>query len=155
MQYSLGKESPRDFQTHESRLLVACLMTASGQFPKHSLHLIAFQWVPCTLLNAIVRTFLTMKSFAVGSSTDPCHLACISKSVLRDVISSIGCSTQLLRSKVGVTCVSRGWSLSIPFLRPSWSLGFLRAVLVTARQSRESSMRHLKVLVSELLKRNK
>ncbi len=44
-------------------------------------------WVPCTLLKAIVRAFLTTKSFATGSSMYPCHMACISKSVPRDVIS--------------------------------------------------------------------
>ncbi len=33
-------------------------------------------WVPHTLLKAIVRAFLTMKSFAAGSSTYPCHMAC-------------------------------------------------------------------------------
>ncbi len=44
--------------------------------------------VPHTLLKAIVRAFLAKKSFAAGSSTYPCHTACISKSVPRDVISS-------------------------------------------------------------------
>jgi hypothetical protein len=107
-QYSSGKESPRDFQNHESRLIVACLTTASGGLPKCSLHLFAFQLVPCTSFDSIVWTFLAMKSFAAGSSTDPCHLACVSKSVPRDVISLISCSTQLHRSAVGVTRVSRG-----------------------------------------------
>ncbi len=126
MQYSSGKECPRDFQTRESRLIVACLLTASGQLPKRSLHLFAFQLVPSTLFNSIVQTFLATKSFAAGSSTDPCHLACISKSVPRDVISLIGCSTQLHKSTVGVTRVSQGWLLNIPFSPSSWSLGFLR-----------------------------
>ncbi len=45
-------------------------------------------WVPRASLKAIVRAFLTTKSFAAGSSTYPCHMACISKSVPRDVISS-------------------------------------------------------------------
>ncbi len=45
-------------------------------------------WVPCALLKAIVQAFLATKSFAAGSSTYPCHMACISKSVPRDVISS-------------------------------------------------------------------
>jgi hypothetical protein len=44
-------------------------------------------WVPCAFLNAIVRAFLATKSFAAGSSTYPCHMACISKSVPRDLIS--------------------------------------------------------------------
>jgi hypothetical protein len=43
--------------------------------------------VPRALLKAIVRTFLATKSFAAGSSMYPCHMACISKSVTRDVIS--------------------------------------------------------------------
>jgi hypothetical protein len=67
-----------NISTGELRLIVACLTTASGQFPKCSLHLIALQWVPCTSLNAIVWTFLATKSFPAGSSTDPCHLACVS-----------------------------------------------------------------------------
>jgi hypothetical protein len=151
-QHSLGKESSRDFQTRELRLIVACLTIAAGQFPMCSLHLIAFQWVPCTLLNGVVRTFLPTKSFAVGSSTDPCHLACILKSVPKDVISLIQCCTQLPRSAVGVTRVSQGWLLSILFSWPPWSSGFLRVVLMMPRQSRESLMRHLKVLIAELLK---
>jgi hypothetical protein len=126
MQYSLGKESPRDIQSPESRLIVACLTTASGQLPMRSLHLFAFQLVPYTLFNLIVWTFLTMESFAASSSTYPCHLACVSKSVLRDVIPSIGCSTQQPRSAVGVTRVSWGWLLNVPFLRSSYSSGFLR-----------------------------
>jgi hypothetical protein len=39
------------------------------------------------LLKAIVRAFLARKSFAAGSSTYPCHMACVSKSVMKDVIS--------------------------------------------------------------------
>jgi hypothetical protein len=45
-------------------------------------------WVPCTSLKAIVRAFLATKSFTAGSSTYLCHMACISKSVPRDIISS-------------------------------------------------------------------
>ncbi len=126
MQYSSGKESPRDFPSHESRLIVTCLTTASGQLPKCSLHLIMFQLVPCTSFNLIVRTILATKSLAAGSSTDPCHLARFAKAVPRDVIPSIGCSTQLPRSAVGVMRVSRGWLLNVPFSRSSLSLGFLR-----------------------------
>ncbi len=98
----------------------------SGWLHKCSLHLIAFLLVPCTLFYAVVQTFLATKSFTAGSSMDPCHLACVLKSVPRDVISLIGCSTQLPISAVGVTCVSQGWLLNIPFLRSSWSSGFLR-----------------------------
>ncbi len=121
MQYSSEKESPRDFQTPESRLIVPCLMTASGRLPKRSLHLIAFQMVPCTLFHAIVWTFLATKSFAAA-----CHLACVSKSVSRDIIPLIGSSTQLASSTVGVTCVSWGWLLNVPFSWSSCSSGFLR-----------------------------
>ncbi len=39
------------------------------------------------LLKVIVQAFLATKSFAAGSSTYPCHMACISKSVPKDVIS--------------------------------------------------------------------
>ncbi len=115
MQCSSGKESPRDFPSHESRLIVACLTTASGWLHKRSLYLITFQLVPCTLFNTVVQTFLAMKSFAEGSSMDPCHLACVSKSVLRDVIPLIGCSTQLPRSAVGVTR-ELGLTAQCPFL---------------------------------------
>jgi hypothetical protein len=64
--------------------------------------------VPCPLLKAIVRAFLAMKSFAVGSSTYPCQMACVSKSVPRDVISSSDCHPQQHRSTVDVTSDSRG-----------------------------------------------
>jgi hypothetical protein len=64
-------ESPKDFQTHESRLIVACLTTASGQLPKRSLHLIAFQWVPCTLFNSIVLIFLAKKLLHSGFLNGP------------------------------------------------------------------------------------
>jgi hypothetical protein len=43
VQYILGKESSKDFQIRASGLIVACLMTAPGGFPKRSLHLILFQ----------------------------------------------------------------------------------------------------------------
>jgi hypothetical protein len=79
-------------------------MTAFEQLPKFTLHLIPFQWVPCALLNAIVQAFFATKSFAASSSTDPCHLACVSKSVLRGVIFLIGCSTQLIQYCWRNTC---------------------------------------------------
>jgi hypothetical protein len=47
--------------------------------------------VPCTLLKAIVRAFLASKSFAAGSSMYSCHMACVSTSVPRDVISLSDC----------------------------------------------------------------
>jgi hypothetical protein len=72
--------------------------------------------VPCTLLKAIVRAFLTMKSFAAGSSMYPCHMQCVSKSVPRDVISLSNCRPQWLRSAVNEMRDSWGWLLSIPFL---------------------------------------
>jgi hypothetical protein len=43
--------------------------------------------VPCASLKAIVQAFLATKPFTAGSSTFSCHMACISKSVPRDVIS--------------------------------------------------------------------
>ncbi len=60
-----GMESPREFQLMNQ---VHC-------------HL------PCTLHKAIVQAFLAMKTFAAGSLTYPCHMACISKSVPRDITS--------------------------------------------------------------------
>jgi hypothetical protein len=64
--------------------------------------------VPCALLKAIVQAFLATKSFAAGSSTYPCHMACVSKSVPREVISSSDCCPQWLRSAVDVMRNSRG-----------------------------------------------
>jgi hypothetical protein len=74
-------------------------------------------WVPCALLKVIVRAFLATKSLAVGSSTYPCHMACVSKSVPR--ISLSNCCPQQLRSAVDVMHNSRDWSLSVPFSRSS------------------------------------
>ncbi len=123
--------------------------------PKCSLHLITFQWVPCTLPDAIVQAFIVANSFAVGSSLYPCQKACVSKSVPRDVISLIGCSNPMPRSAVGVMPLSWGWLLSVPFLWSSCSLGFLRCMLMTPCQSGVSLKRHLKVLFMGLLKCNK
>ncbi len=64
--------------------------------------------VPRASLKAIVRAFLATKSFAAGSSTYPCHMACISKSVPRDVISLSDCCPQRHRSAMDVTRDSRG-----------------------------------------------
>jgi hypothetical protein len=75
--------------------------------------------VPCTLLKAIVRAFLAMKSFTAGSSTYPCHMACVSKSVPRDVISSSDCCPQWHRSAVDVRRDSQGQLLSVPFWHSS------------------------------------
>ncbi len=76
-------------------------------------------WVPHALLKAIARAFLATKSFSAGPSTYPCHMACVSKSVPRDVICLSNCRPQWHRSAMDVTCNSWGWSLSIHFLRSS------------------------------------
>jgi hypothetical protein len=73
--------------------------------------------VPHALLKAIVRAFHAIKSFAAGSSTYPCHMACASKSVPRDVISLSNCRPYWLRSTRDVSCNSWGRLLSVPFLR--------------------------------------
>ncbi len=73
-------------------------------------------WVPCALLKAIVRAFLATKSFAVGSSTYPCHMACVSKSVSRDIISLSDCRPQRHRSTVDVMHDSWGLITQRPFL---------------------------------------
>ncbi len=44
-------------------------------------------WVPHALHKMIVQAFLATKSFAAGYSTYPCLMACVSKSVPRDIIS--------------------------------------------------------------------
>jgi hypothetical protein len=72
-------------------------------------------WVPCALLKVIVRAFLATKSFAAGSSTYPCHMACVSKSVPRDIISLSDCHPQWLRSTLDVTGNSQGRLLRVPF----------------------------------------
>ncbi len=75
--------------------------------------------VPCALLKAIVQAFLATKSFPAGSSTYPCHVACVSKSVPRDIISLSNCCPQRLRSAVDEMQDSQGWLLRVPFLRSS------------------------------------
>jgi hypothetical protein len=76
-------------------------------------------WVPHALLKAIVRAFLATKSFAAGFSMYPYHMACVSKSVRRDVISLSNCHPQWLRSAIDVMHDSQGPLLSIPFMRSS------------------------------------
>ncbi len=75
--------------------------------------------VPRALLKAIVQAFLTTKSFAAGSSTYPCHMACVSKSVPRDVISLSNCCPQRLKNAVDQTRDSQDRLLSVPFLHSS------------------------------------
>ncbi len=67
---------------------------SSWTIPKRSLHLITLQWVPHASLNKKVWVFLATKSFAAGSSTYPCQMACVSKSEPRDIISSSSCCPQ-------------------------------------------------------------
>jgi hypothetical protein len=83
-----------------NRLIVACLKTAARQLLKHSLHLIAFQLVPYTLFHLTVQTFLATKSFAAGFAMDPCHMACFTKSVPKNVI---------LQSAVVPNCIGMQW----------------------------------------------
>jgi hypothetical protein len=73
-------------------------------------------WIPCALLKVIVRAFLTTKSFAAESSMYPCHMACVSKSVPKEVISLSDCHPQWLRGTMDVTWDSWGRSLSVLFL---------------------------------------
>jgi hypothetical protein len=75
--------------------------------------------VPCASLKVIVWALLATKPFAAGSSMYPCHMACISKSVPRDVISLRDCHPQRLRSTVDETRDSRGQLLSVPSLHSS------------------------------------
>jgi hypothetical protein len=75
--------------------------------------------VPHALLKAIVGAFLATNSFAAGSSMYPCHMACVSMSVPRDVISLSDCHPQWLRSAVDVMRDSQDRLLSIPFLHSS------------------------------------
>jgi hypothetical protein len=70
MQYSLGMESPKGYPNSWIGWL----------------SLVLWQ-LPCTSLKAIVQAFLAKNSFAAGSLTYPCHMACVSKSVTKDVIS--------------------------------------------------------------------
>ncbi len=71
-QYIKGKESSRDFQIHESGLVVACLLTAPIGFPKHLLHLILSPQVPCASPDAMVWVSLcdlAKNSFTVEALT--------------------------------------------------------------------------------------
>jgi hypothetical protein len=72
--------------------------------------------IPCALLKAIVQAFLVTKSSSAGCSSYPCHMACVSKSVPKDVISLSYCPPQRLRSAVDETHDSRGRLLSVAFL---------------------------------------
>jgi hypothetical protein len=72
--------------------------------------------VPRALLKAIVQAFFDTKSFAAGSSTYPCHMACILKSVPRDVISLSNYCPQWHGSAVDVTRNSQGLITQHPFL---------------------------------------
>ncbi len=87
-------------------------------------------WGPCALLKLIVRAFLATKSFAVGSSMYPCHMACVSKSVPRDIISLSNYHPQWLRSAMDVTRDSWGQLLSVPFLRSSGFSGAYSSPLI-------------------------
>ncbi len=69
-QYIPGMESPKGYPN----LWIGWLLLVLWQ-------------LPCALLKAIVQAFLATKSFAVGSSMYPCHVACISKSVTKDITS--------------------------------------------------------------------
>jgi hypothetical protein len=97
-QYSLGMESPKGYPY----LWIGWLSLVLWQLPS-------------ALLEAIVRAFLATKSFAVGFSTYPCHMACISKSVTKDVISLsdyIPNSTEAPRMRHAIVGADHSASLS-------------------------------------------
>jgi hypothetical protein len=68
LQMSVGLNTIHTFLVN--RLIVACLMTASSCFAQGN-----SAGLPC------------YKSFAAGFSTYPCHMACVSKSVTKNIIS--------------------------------------------------------------------
>ncbi len=152
MQYSSGKESQRDFQSRESRLIVACLTTASGRLPKCSLHMFAFQLVPCTSFKLIVQTFLaTNPSQRVPQWTLAIWHASGSQSqgtsYLRSaVVPNCLVAQWVWRAWVGVDC-STSLSCSHLDLQGSWGV-----LLMTTCQSGVCLQRHLKVLFAGLLK---
>jgi hypothetical protein len=81
-----------------NRLIVACLMTASSRFAQGN-----SAGLPC------------YKSFAAGSSTYPCHMACVSKSVTKDVISLsdyVPNSTEALWMRCAIVRADHSASLS-------------------------------------------
>ncbi len=134
------------------KLIVACLTTASGQFLKRCWHLFAFQWVPCTLFNSIVRTFLATKSFAAGSSMDPC----IWHASQSQSWGTSYCQSAVVPNYLETQWVWRAWvgadrwmSLSRGHLDLQGSWGVL---LIMTHQSRVCLKRHLKVLFLGLLK---
>ncbi len=98
-----------------NRLIVACLnscwTTSQALFapdcvPAGSLHFVPFDSADLPYYEILCSGFLN-GSLPYGMlhevSPEECH-------------TSIGCSTQLGRSAVGVTRVSRGWLLNVPFL---------------------------------------
>ncbi len=130
-----GTGTAKGFLYSWNRLIVACQKTAAGQLLKHSLHLIAFQLVPYTLFQSIVRTFLATKSFAAGFSTHPCHMACFSKSVPRNIILRLA----VVPNCIGVQWVWCAWvradCSTSRFLWSSCSSGILRLLLLMMSQS--------------------
>jgi hypothetical protein len=89
LQTSIGLNTIHTFLVN--RLIVACLMTAYSCFAQGN-----SAGLPC------------YKSSAAGFSTYPCHMACVSKSVTEDIISSSNYVPQHHRSAVDVTRDSRG-----------------------------------------------
>jgi hypothetical protein len=76
-----------------------------------------------------------MKSFAAGFSTDPCHMACFTKSVPKILI----LQSAVVPNCIGVQWVWRAWvgadcSTSL-FLWSSCSSGILRLLLLRTSQS--------------------
>jgi hypothetical protein len=102
-QYSLDMESPKGYPNS----WIGWLLPVLWQLPR-------------ALLKAIVRAFLTTKSFTAGSSMYPCHMACISKSVMKDVISLSNYVPNSTEAPWMRRAIVGGWSLSIPF---SWLWG--------------------------------
>ncbi len=129
------EKNPKGISNSWIRLIVACLTTAAGWLLRCSLHLIAFQLVPCTLFHSIARTFLATKSFAAGPSTDPCHMEWFLKSVPRNVILQSAVVPNWLEAQwVWCAWVGADHSTSL-FLRSSCSSGFLRLLLLMRSQS--------------------
>ncbi len=97
-QYSPGMESPKGYPNSWIGWLLLVLWQ-----------------LPCALLKAIVQAFLATKSFATGSSTYLRHMACISKSVTKDIISLsnyIPNSTEVLWMRQAIVGADHSASLS-------------------------------------------
>jgi hypothetical protein len=96
------------FPTLQIRLIVACQKTAARRLLKRSSHLLAFQLVLDTSSKLIVQTFLATKILCSGLLNGPLPYGTLLEVSPEERHTSIGCSSQMQSSAMGVTRVSQG-----------------------------------------------